>query len=50
MSTCPECGGKRVVECDCTGGLGTSHADSDCPACGGDGKHTCPACGGTGKA
>lgn len=49
MSRCSECGGKGVVECDCTGGLGPEHADDDCPACGGEGKHTCPACGGTGK-
>lgn len=46
---CDYCGGKGVVECDCTGGLGKRAADSDCYACGGSGVHTCPACNGSGK-
>ena len=45
---CSECGGKRKVECDCTGGVGTKGASDNCPACGGSGVHTCPACNGTG--
>ena len=48
IDECPECGGRRQVKCDCTGGLGKKAADNDCFACGGDGEHTCPACKGTG--
>lgn len=43
---CYECGGKGVVECDCTGGCGKDAANDDCYACGGSGYCTCPACGG----
>ena len=46
--TCPECGGDRKVECDCTGGNGKRAADDDCPACGGRGEITCPRCNGRG--
>ena len=46
--TCPECGGDKKVECDCTGGIGKKGADDDCPACGGSGKITCPRCNGRG--
>lgn len=48
VEECYECGGKKRVECDCTGGLGKEKADDDCPACGGQGKHICPACDGRG--
>ncbi len=49
MALCSECGGKKKVLCDCTGGVGKHAADDDCYACGGSGVHTCPACNGTGK-
>lgn len=45
---CSECGGKKKVECDCTGGIGRKGADDDCPVCGGSGVHTCPECKGSG--
>ena len=48
VDACHECGGHRKVECDCTGGLGKKHADDDCYACGGKGKHICPVCDGRG--
>ncbi|MDB8790967.1 hypothetical protein PN398_09530 [Romboutsia sp. 1001216sp1] len=46
--SCPECGGKKVVECDCTGECGRRAADDDCYACGGSATHTCPVCNGKG--
>lgn len=46
---CGYCGGSGEVECDCTGGCGSKAAETDCPICGGDGKHICPACKGSGK-
>ena len=45
---CPECGGDRTVDCDCTGGIGAHTADDDCFACGGSGSHFCPVCNGEG--
>ena len=48
VDRCHECGGRRKVYCDCTGGLGKDKADSDCYACGGKGRHICPACKGGG--
>lgn len=47
---CGYCGGKGIVECDCTGGCGKKYADEDCPMCLGKGVHICPECNGTGKA
>lgn len=49
LITCPECGGRGEVPCDCTGGCGRSAANDDCYACGGSGVHTCPECNGSGK-
>lgn len=46
--SCPECGGKKVVECDCTGEYERRAADDDCYACGGSATHTCPVCNGKG--
>lgn len=49
MANCQECGGKKKVACNCTGGLGRKGANDDCPACGGEGVHMCFVCDGTGR-